>query len=273
MTESNVYEGEVPLGESARLASNSFVNQALDDLSIKAMGDIGRRDSVWDIGCGENNGLQLRVLDLEASYTGLDLRDIKDQREVEVVQDKKTATFLQHNIRMRIPTTTRAVQVVHVRNLLAHFEQRPRLWLIARLKNMVAAGGRLVIIEEDWSSVRGSKHVEALRDLLLSATYFNARYGRTLFSEVSSVVGANTNRVFALRHHFEITYDYEPLLALAPIVIAGLRLQSVGSKDMEARMVSEARRIFRAIHSESGRKKPPGYKWPDAVAAVMIKQR
>lgn len=272
MTKSNVYEGEVPLDESARLASNSFVNQALDNLSVKAMGDIGRRDSVWDIGCGENNGLQLRVLDLEASYTGLDLRDIKDRRKVEVAQGKKTVTFLQHNIRMIIPTTTRAVQIMHVRNLLAHFEQQPRLWLIARLKKMIVAGGRLVIIEEDWSSVRGSKHVEALRDLLLSATYFNARYGRTLFSEVSSVVDANTNRVFGFRHHFEITCDYEPLLALAPIIIAGLRLQSEGNKDIEARMVSEARRIFRAIRSESGRKRPPGYKWPDAVAVVMIKR-
>lgn len=270
MTESNVYEGELPAAESVRLAYNSFVTRALDDLSVKAMGNIGRGNLVWDIGCGEHIGLQSRALGLEASYTGIDLRGIKAQRKVTY---SKIATFLQHNIRLSVPAMPGGVQIVHARNLLAHFEQPLRLSLIAKLKNLVAVGGRLVLIDEDWSSARGSNQVEALRDLLLSATYFNARYGRTLFSEVSSVVDTNANRVFGLRHYFETTYDYEPLLALAPVVIAGLRLQSEGDKDAEACIVGEARRIFKNIRSESGRKNPPGYKWPDAVAVVTVKQR
>lgn len=270
MTESNVYEGNLPAAESVRLASNSFVTRALDDLSVEAMGNIGRGDWVWDIGCGEHGGLQSRVLALKASYAGRDSRYVKDKRNVKY---GTTATFGIQNVRHLTTSIVswERIQIVHARNLLAHFERPLRLELIAKFKHIVTVGGRLVIIDEDWSGARGSNQVEALRDLLLSATYFNARYGRTLFSEVNSVVDPNVDRVFGLRHYFKNTCDYEPLLALAPVVIAGLRLQSKGDKDAEEHMVSNARRIFKKIRAESRRKNPPGYRWPDAVAVVTLK--
>lgn len=263
MTGLTVYEAGIPKAEGERLAADTYVSSALNDFSLRISGRLDYLSSFVDIGCGENTGLEELMRGRSVSYIGYDCRSVR----MAVTPKNVKSRVEEFNIRMGFPSGLHG-SVVHVRNLIAHLDRNIRINVLSRLWRTVHVGGRLVVIEEDWSSVRGSDAVERLREMLLrQADFFDADYGKLMLErELGRAVDGRCSDCFVMRHEFPVVRDYGPLLALAPVIKAGFAMQPNGNE-----LVAQARSCFERIREESRRKNPPGYRWPNAVGAVAIK--
>jgi hypothetical protein len=259
-----VYETVIPRDESARLRADTYVSEALDEFSLRLAGNLFRRNYFIDIGCGENTGLERLVCGARATYAGFDCRtDLERQTTL-----SEAGPVAVCNVRY-LPSS-RQVDFVHARNVIAHIDKRVRAGVISQLLQRIKRGGRLIVIDEDWSSVRGSDAVVGLRDILLQeAVFFDADYGRNMLErDVNSAIGVGRSEYFMLRREFETSCDYAPLLALRPIIKAGFAMQD-GPANQKEQLIAEVDKLFGDIRAEARRKSPPGYRWPTAVGVVV----
>lgn len=273
--------------EADRLGeAESEINQASNRLSIMMAGDVGPHHEFLDVGAGENTGLRdhYRAPAIDAMYTALDVRPEAVARRQETDDIRSRSIVMDIREGLHLPDAS--MHVVHARYVSAYFEggmptkpeaydddpsapdePRDRQRLFEELYRVTAPGGRMVVIDYDWSRARGSWAVEQLRNMGIDyISRFDADLGRTLGQELQRQFHGRGAQVITQRHDFPHTTDYTPLLKLRPIITQGLLLEPNGAELSQA-----AAELFDHIQAEANSPNPPGYAFPSAVGVAVLK--
>lgn len=272
--------------EAERLGeAESEINQGSNRLSIMLAGTVLPHHEFLDVGAGENTGLRdhYRSPEVNAVYTAVDVRE--DAVEHRRQTDDARSRSLVMNVREGLSFPDNSMHVVHARYLSAYFpggtpakpeaydapgapqEPRDRMQLFEELYRVTMSGGRMVVVDYDWSRVRGSWAVEQLRDMGIDYIKgFDADLGRTLDRELLQQFHGRGAQFEAYRQDFPHTTDYTPLLKLRPIITRGLLQEADGE-----RLSAMANQLFDNIQAEADSPNPPGYTYPPAVGVAVLK--
>ncbi|MHB1864799.1 MAG: class I SAM-dependent methyltransferase [Candidatus Saccharimonadales bacterium] len=251
----NIYEHEANKldAENKRLKSFTLPN----DMSIKAIGSIQPGTRFLDVGAGPNTFLLDYVRSAGGIYTALD-------KNPEFLKQQKVAgaKVVKADIR-KLGLPSNAFDIAHARFVIAHMGADKQK-SIREIVRVVKSKGRAIFIDYDWSTARGSKAFNEVKDFMINGGFlFDADFGSILERTVrdSKVSGSLKVYTFSPVHML----DYSKILNLQQAGIADLIQQG---KD---NLIDSWQAALKVLESEAKSPDPPGYFCPGADIVILTK--
>lgn len=293
----NLYElmPEQELGpESERLKRFEIPNI----FSLNLMGDIPEGALIADIGAGENPGIRTAVQNSKANYLAIDI----PQRSKALLEHGSNNSLIYISDARELGFNGHIADIVHSRFLLGHINNpNDRELIIKNLVGLTKPDGKTILIDYDWSGLRGSEAVNNLREFMRNNIWiFDGFYGANSASEIADLIGSDyqvkeirkTSPLLGAEDKIQYapavtlrngmigfivgqTADLDSIQALRDAVSDGAPRETIDkafqamAQSADKSLIVQTNQIFDALELEASSDNPPGFYMPDMVATVI----
>lgn len=256
MTTKNIYESGTDPQEAERLATFDIPTK----ISLDAIGSMAVGSTLLDIGAGENPGIRSYALGHDVRYIPYDVRFDP------LVSHKTEAALPVQGDARSLPFVDSSIDSAHARFVLAHFNPEDRKQITQEAWRVVKPEGSLTLVDYDWTTIKGSQAMEALRDITLrEVKIFDASFGVNSLNEIASIL-PNAN-IREKRVSSPLLNDYGPVIGLKSVTMAALEASGADNG-----IKSQTLSVFEDLLAESQSNQPAGFIMPDMVAIQITKR-